>query len=76
MNPNLQNIPVRTEKGRQIRGAFVPRDNDHLFMSADYSQTELRIAASFCQGRNHDRGFQGKGGTSMPLRQQKHLTCR
>lgn len=49
MNPNLQNIPVRTEKGRQIRSAFVPRDKDYLFMSADYSQIELRIAASFAK---------------------------
>ncbi|MEP2669914.1 MAG: DNA polymerase I [Cyclobacteriaceae bacterium] len=49
MNPNLQNIPIRTEKGRQIRGAFVPRDKDYLFMSADYSQIELRIAASFAK---------------------------
>ena len=48
-NPNLQNIPIRTEKGRQIRGAFVPRDENHLFMSADYSQIELRIAASFAK---------------------------
>ncbi len=49
MNPNLQNIPIRTEKGRQIRSAFVPRDKDYLFMSADYSQIELRIAASFAK---------------------------
>ncbi|MCB0487697.1 MAG: DNA polymerase I [Cyclobacteriaceae bacterium] len=49
MNPNLQNIPVRTEKGRQIRSAFVARDKDYLFMSADYSQIELRIAASFAK---------------------------
>ncbi len=49
MNPNLQNIPIRTEKGRQIRSAFVPRDKDYLFMSADYSQIELRIAASFAR---------------------------
>ena len=48
-NPNLQNIPIRTEKGRQIRGAFVPRDKNYLFMSADYSQIELRIAASFAK---------------------------
>lgn len=48
-NPNLQNIPIRTEKGRQIRGAFVPRDKNFLFMSADYSQIELRIAAAFAK---------------------------
>ena len=48
-NPNLQNIPIRTEKGRQVRGAFVPRDKNFLFMSADYSQIELRIAASFAK---------------------------
>lgn len=45
-NPNLQNIPVRTERGREIRKAFIPRDNDHLIISADYSQIELRIVAA------------------------------
>ncbi|OON70727.1 DNA polymerase I [Hymenobacter sp. CRA2] len=48
-NPNLQNIPIRTEKGREIRRAFVPRDADHLLVAADYSQIELRIMASFSQ---------------------------
>ncbi|MGZ5255315.1 MAG: DNA polymerase, partial [Flavitalea sp.] len=45
-NPNLQNIPVRTERGREIRKAFVPRDADHILLSADYSQIELRIVAA------------------------------
>jgi DNA polymerase-1 len=44
-NPNLQNIPVRTERGREIRKAFVPRDDNHLLLSADYSQIELRLIA-------------------------------
>ncbi|MDA0990008.1 MAG: DNA polymerase I [Verrucomicrobia bacterium] len=44
-NPNLQNIPIRTERGREIRKAFVPRDADHVLLSADYSQIELRIMA-------------------------------
>ncbi|MCP2043123.1 DNA polymerase I [Pontibacter sp. HSC-36F09] len=46
-NPNLQNIPIRTERGREIRKAFVPRDSKHLIISADYSQIELRIMADF-----------------------------
>ena len=45
-NPNLQNIPVRTERGREIRKAFIPRDCDHSIISADYSQIELRIVAA------------------------------
>lgn len=44
-NPNLQNIPIRTEKGRKIRAAFVPRNTDYELMASDYSQIELRIMA-------------------------------
>ena len=44
-NPNLQNIPIRTERGREIRKAFIPRNNDFTLLAADYSQVELRIIA-------------------------------
>ena len=47
INPNLQNIPIRTDRGREIRKAFVPRDGNHILLAADYSQVELRIMASF-----------------------------
>ncbi|MBT3964385.1 MAG: DNA polymerase I, partial [Flavobacteriales bacterium] len=45
-NPNLQNIPIRTERGRYVRKAFIPRDNEHVLLAADYSQVELRIIAA------------------------------
>jgi DNA polymerase-1 len=59
-NPNLQNIPIRTEKGRMIRKAFVARNSDYLFMSADYSQIELRIAASFARDETMIDAFRSK----------------
>ncbi|MGB9442701.1 MAG: DNA polymerase I, partial [Desulfobacterales bacterium] len=46
-NPNLQNIPIRTEEGRRIRNVFVPSDSNHVLVSADYSQIELRVVAHF-----------------------------
>ncbi|WP_425076120.1 DNA polymerase I [Psychroserpens sp. S379A] len=48
-NPNLQNIPIRTERGRQVRKAFVPRNEEYTLLAADYSQIELRIIAALSQ---------------------------
>jgi DNA polymerase I len=59
-NPNLQNIPVRTERGREIRKAFVPRDENHLLVSADYSQIELRIVAAISGDPNMCLAFKEK----------------
>lgn len=56
-NPNLQNIPVRTERGREIRKAFIPRDNKHILLSADYSQIELRIVAAISADKNMCAAF-------------------
>ena len=48
-NPNLQNIPIRTERGRQVRKAFIPRDGNYVLLAADYSQIELRIIAALSE---------------------------
>jgi DNA polymerase-1 len=48
-DPNLQNIPIRTDRGREVRKAFIPRSAEYVLLSADYSQIELRIMAAFCQ---------------------------
>ena len=58
-NPNLQNIPIRTEQGREIRKAFVASTSDALIMAADYSQVELRIAASISKDENMISAFRG-----------------
>lgn len=57
-NPNLQNIPVRTERGKEIRRAFIPANDDFLLMAADYSQIELRIMASFSGDESMLAAFQ------------------
>jgi DNA polymerase-1 len=56
-NPNLQNIPVRTDRGREIRKAFIPRDEQHILLSADYSQIELRIVAAISGDPNMCEAF-------------------
>jgi DNA polymerase-1 len=56
-NPNLQNIPIRTERGREIRKAFIPRDEKHILVSADYSQIELRIVAAISGDPNMCEAF-------------------
>lgn len=57
-NPNLQNIPIRTERGREIRKAFIPRDENYVLLSADYSQIELRIIAALSEEDNMIKAFQ------------------
>ncbi len=57
-NPNLQNIPIRTEKGREVRKAFIPRDSDHVLLSADYSQIELRLIAEISRDENMMDAFE------------------
>ena len=56
-NPNLQNIPIRDARGREIRKAFVPRDNNYTLLAADYSQIELRIIAALSKDENMLKAF-------------------
>ena len=60
-DPNLQNIPIRTERGKMIRQAFVARDEKHVLISADYSQIELRLMASFAQDKAMLEAFRNGG---------------
>ena len=62
-NPNLQNIPIRTDQGKEIRAAFVAPDNDSVIMSADYSQIELRLMAHLCGDANMIEAF--RAGTDV-----------
>ena len=57
-NPNLQNIPIRTEKGREVRKAFIPRDEQHILLAADYSQVELRLIAEMSEDSAMVQAFQ------------------
>ncbi len=57
-NPNLQNIPIRTERGREIRKAFIPRNENYVLLSADYSQIELRIIAELSKDAGMIEAFQ------------------
>jgi DNA polymerase I len=56
-DPNIQNIPIRSDAGREIRRAFVARDDDHLLLAADYSQVELRFLAHFSEDEELLRAF-------------------
>ena len=56
-NPNLQNIPIRTDRGREIRKAFIPRNEEYVLLSADYSQIELRIIAAISEDKEMMAAF-------------------
>ncbi len=56
-NPNLQNIPIRTDRGKEVRKSFIPRDENHVLLAADYSQIELRIIAALSEEENMMEAF-------------------
>ncbi len=57
-NPNLQNIPIRTKRGQEVRKAFIPKDENHVLLAADYSQIELRIIAALSEEETMIKAFQ------------------
>jgi DNA polymerase-1 len=59
-NPNLQNIPIKTEKGREIRKSFIARDAEHVLLAADYSQIELRIIAALSNDKHMLEAFRNQ----------------
>ena len=65
VNPNLQNIPIRTKRGRRVREAFVPRNKSYTLLAADYSQIELRIMAALSQDQSMIKAF--KDGIDIHL---------
>ena len=67
-DPNLQTIPVRKERGRDIRAAFVPRDDDHRLLSADYSQIELRVMAELSGDQGMLEAFTAGADITMMAR--------
>lgn len=71
-NPNLQNIPIRTEEGAKVREAFIPRDENHVLVAADYSQIELRIIAEISGDEGMLEAFQ-RGRTFTGQRRPKYL---
>src|SRR5690554_7590422 len=82
-NPNLQNIPIRTERGQKVRKAFIARDENHILVSADYSQIELRIIAALSQEPNMMESFKNKEDIhrrseehTSELQSRPHLVCR
>ncbi|MCD6355387.1 MAG: DNA polymerase I, partial [Prolixibacteraceae bacterium] len=74
VNPNLQNIPIRDENGREIRKAFIPSDEEHIFFSADYSQIELRIMAALSNDEEMLKAFsEGKDIHSITAAKIYHI---
>src|SRR5690606_40851224 len=71
-NPNLQNIPIRTERGREVRKAFIPSDDGHVILSADYSQIELRLVAHMSGNKGMLEAFEK--GLDVHRRSEEHTS--